>query len=166
MPILDPNTFDFISRSPDQTRRIGMRLGELLLPTDVICLNGELGAGKTTLVQGIAKGWGTGDSVTSPTFVLVNNYSRPDGARMNHLDAYRLQNAVEAEDLDLERMIIEGPLLVEWSDRIKAALPDDCLVISMSWVSDEHRRLVFSYQGSRHGKLLEMLKNGMVMSFA
>jgi tRNA threonylcarbamoyladenosine biosynthesis protein TsaE len=166
MPILDPNTFDFISRSPDQTRRIGMRLGELLLPTDVICLNGELGAGKTTLVQGIAKGWGTGDSVTSPTFVLVNNYSRPDGARMNHLDAYRLQNALEAEDLDLERMIIQGPLLVEWSDRIKPALPEDSLVISMSWVSDEHRRLVFSYQGSRHGKLLEMLKNGMVMSFA
>jgi tRNA threonylcarbamoyladenosine biosynthesis protein TsaE len=166
MPILDANTFEFFSRSPDQTRRIGMRLGELLLPMDIICLNGELGAGKTTLVQGIAKGWGTGDSVTSPTFVLVNNYCRPDGAEMNHLDAYRLENAMEAEDLDLERMIIEGPLLVEWSDRIKAALPEECLVVSMSWISDEHRRLVFSFNGSRYRKLLDLLKSGMVMSFA
>jgi tRNA threonylcarbamoyladenosine biosynthesis protein TsaE len=166
MPILDANSFEFFSRGPDQTRRIGMRLGELLQPMDVICLNGELGAGKTTLVQGIARGWGTGDNVTSPTFVLVNNYSRPDGALMNHLDAYRLQNALEAEDLDLDRLISEGPLLVEWSDRIKDALPDEFLVVSMSWVSDEHRRLVFSFQGSRYGKLLDSLKNGMVMSFA
>src|SRR4030042_5954313 len=116
MPILDANTLEFISRSPDQTRRIGMRLGELLSPTDIICLNGELGAGKTTLVQGIARGWGTSDNVTSPTSVLVNNYRRPDGVEMNHLDAYRLESALEAEDLDLERMLAEGPLLVEWAE--------------------------------------------------
>ena len=165
MPILDANTFEFISRSPDQTRRIGMRLGEFLHPADIVCLNGELGAGKTTLVQGIARGWGSSDLVTSPTFVLVNNYHRPDGSEMNHLDAYRLENALEAEDLDLERLIAEGPLLVEWADRVKAALPMECLVISMSWVSDEHRRLSFKFTGDRYGKLLDQLKNGMVMSF-
>jgi tRNA threonylcarbamoyladenosine biosynthesis protein TsaE len=166
MPILDANTFEFISRSPGQTRRIGMRLGELLLPLDIICLNGELGAGKTTLVQGIAKGWGTSDTVTSPTFVLVNNYRRPDGVQMNHLDAYRLENAMEAEDLDLECMIAEGPLLVEWAERIKAALPEEYLAVSMAWVSDEHRRLVFGYIGDRYGRLLNQLRCGMVMSFA
>jgi tRNA threonylcarbamoyladenosine biosynthesis protein TsaE len=165
MPILDANTFEFISRGPDQTRRIGMRLGELLLPADLICLNGELGAGKTTLVQGIAKGWGTSDIATSPTFVLVNNYHRPDGMEMNHLDAYRLENALEAEDLDLERMIAEGPLMVEWADRIKAALPEECLTISMTWISDEHRRLVFSFAGKRYGQLLDTLKKSMIMSF-
>jgi tRNA threonylcarbamoyladenosine biosynthesis protein TsaE len=165
MPILDANTFEFISRGPDQTRRIGMRLGELLLPVDLICLNGELGAGKTTLVQGIAKGWGTSDIATSPTFVLVNNYRRPDGMEMNHLDAYRLENALEAEDLDLERMIAEGPLMVEWADRIKSALPEECLTISMSWISDEHRRLVFSFTGKRYEQLLDTLKKSMIMSF-
>lgn len=166
MPILDANTFEFISRSPDQTRRIGMRLGELLLPSDIICLTGDLGAGKTTLVQGIARGWGTSDVVTSPTFVLVNNYRRPDGVQMNHLDAYRLESALEAEDLDLERMLAEGPLLVEWAERIKAALPEECLAVSMAWVSDEHRRLVFSFKGDRFRRLLDKLRSGMVMSFA
>jgi len=166
MAILDANSFEFISRSPDQTRRIGMRLGELLLPSDIICLSGDLGAGKTTLVQGIARGWGTSDAVTSPTFVLVNNYRRPDGVAMNHLDAYRLEGALEAEDLDLERMIVEGPLLVEWAERIKAALPEECLSISMSWVSDEHRRMVFGFKGERYRKLLDQLRNEMVMSFA
>lgn len=166
MPILDANTFEFISRSPVQTRCIGMRLGELLLPADIICLNGELGTGKTTLVQGIAKGWGSSDSVTSPTFVLVNNYRRPDGKEMNHLDAYRLANALEADDLDLERMIVEGPLLVEWAERIKTALPEECLTVFMSWVSDEHRRLVFSFIGERYHRLLDQLRSGIVMSFA
>jgi len=165
MPILDANTFEFISRGPDQTRRIGMRLGELLLPADIVCLNGELGAGKTTMVQGIARGWGTIDIVTSPTFVLVNNYRRPDGVEMNHLDAYRLESALEAEDLDLERMIAAGPLLVEWAERIKAALPEECMTVSLAWVSDEHRRLVFSFTGERYGKLLDQLRSGMVMSF-
>jgi len=166
MPILDANTFEFISRSPDQTRRIGMRLGELLLPSDIVCLTGDLGAGKTTLVQGIARGWGTSDNVTSPTFVLVNNYRRPDGVAMNHLDAYRLKDALEAEDLDLERMITDGPLLVEWAERIKPALPEECLSVSMSWVSDEHRRMVFGFIGERYRKVLDQLRKEMVMSFA
>lgn len=165
MPILDPNTFEFISRSPGQTQRIGMRLGELLQVEDIICLNGELGAGKTTLAQGIAKGWGSGDPVTSPTFVLVNNYHRPDGLAMNHLDAYRLENALEAEDLDLERMIAEGPLLVEWADRIMAALPQDHLLIKMGWESEERRRLTFGFTGSRYHRLLDLLKKDMVVSF-
>ena len=67
MPILEPNAFEFISRSPDQTKRLGIRLGSFLQAGDVVCLSGELGAGKTTLVQGIAEGWGSPDAVTSPT---------------------------------------------------------------------------------------------------
>ena len=75
------------------------------------------------------------------------------------------ENALEAEDLDLERMIAEGPLLVEWAERIKAALPEEFLAVSMAWVSDEHRRLVFSFIGDRYGRLLDHLRSGMVMSF-
>jgi tRNA A37 threonylcarbamoyladenosine biosynthesis protein TsaE len=62
-------------------------------------------------------------------------------------------------------MIADGPLLVEWAERIKVALPEECLAVSMAWVSDEHRRLVFSFCGERYGKLLDQLRSGMVMSF-
>ncbi len=69
MPILDPQSTEFISRSPEQTRRVGMRLGAYLKQGDLVCLAGDLGSGKTTFVQGIASGWGSLDAVTSPTFV-------------------------------------------------------------------------------------------------
>lgn len=159
MPIFDPNTFEFTSRSPAQTKRIGIRLGRLLKTEDLICLTGDLGAGKTTLVQGIANGWGTSDLVTSPTFVLVNNYRRPDGSEMNHLDAYRLNNASEAEALDLDYFFTRGPLLIEWAERIKEALPDENLWISMSWQGEQQRRLVISPNGKRHKMLLDQLKD-------
>lgn len=165
MPILDANTFEFISRSADQTRRIGYRLGESLQPSDLVCLTGELGSGKTTLVQGVAKGWGSAEAATSPTFVLVNQYHRPSGAVLNHLDAYRLENALEAEDLDLDAMLAEGPLVVEWADRILGALPGENLDIQMAWLADEQRGMVFTYNGNRYGELLERLKEGMVRTF-
>src|SRR5512135_3538255 len=102
MPILNARTLEFFSRSPDQTRRLGVRLGALLQPGDLICLSGDLGAGKTTLVQGVAQGWGSLDTVSSPTFVLVNEYRRPDGAFLFHLDAYRLESEPEAAELDID----------------------------------------------------------------
>ena len=86
MPILDAHMLEFFSRSPEQTRRIGMRLGGSLKTGDVICLQGELGAGKTTFVQGLAQGWGSIDTVSSPTFILVNQYRRADGGKLFHLD--------------------------------------------------------------------------------
>lgn len=165
MPILDANTFEFISRSAEQTRRIGSRLGEILKRADVIGLTGDLGAGKTTLVQGIVRGWGSSDLVTSPTFVLVNHYRLPDGTVLSHLDAYRLKNALEAEDLDLEAMLSEGPLLVEWADQIMEALPSEHLLIHMEWLTDELRRMVITYQGDRYRRMLNHLKEGMVMSY-
>ena len=89
-PILDRHSLEIISRSAEQTRRVGMRLGALLKPGDVICLVGDLGSGKTTLVQGLAAGWGSLDPVSSPTFVIVNLYRRMDQSQLFHLDAYRL----------------------------------------------------------------------------
>lgn len=154
MPILDARSLEFFSRSPEQTRRLGIRLGGLLQKGDVICLSGDLGAGKTTLVQGLAQGWGTLDSVSSPTFVLVNTYRRPDRRSMYHLDAYRLANALEAEDLDLDLMLETGPLVVEWPERIQAVLPAQCLWISMRWVADEQRGMVFNSRGPRYDDIL------------
>ena len=164
MPILDSNTFEFISRSPDQTRRIGIRLGAFLQPQDLVCLSGDLGAGKTTLVQGIARGWGSIDNVTSPTFVLVNNYRRADGSELNHLDAYRLSGASEAEDLDIPSLINESPLLVEWPERIREALPSTYLWIQMTWLADEQRGMLFRSSGDRYEFLLEQIKESMIKS--
>src|SRR5512136_2273788 len=105
MPILDAHAFEFFSRSPEQTRRVGMRLGALLRPGDLVCLQGDLGAGKTTLVQGMAGGWGALDAASSPTFVLVNVYRRADEAAFYHFDAYRIESPGEAEELDLDDLL-------------------------------------------------------------
>jgi len=154
MPILDPNALEFLSRSPEQSRRIGIRLGTLLQRGDLVCLSGDLGAGKTTLVQGIAQGWGSSDQVSSPTFVLVNMYRRPDGHMLHHLDAYRMQTWLEAEDLDLDLMIEKGALLVEWPERIREALPRERLSINLRYVDDLQRGMVFSPNGERYKTLL------------
>ena len=149
---------EFISHSPEQTRRLGARLGELLKIGDLICFSGELGAGKTTMVQGLVQGWGSTDRVTSPTFVLVNQYARADGQELNHLDAYRLQNAGEAEELDMELLLEKGALVVEWADRISTALPGEKLDVRMRWMADEYRGMVFHALGSRYEAMLEQFR--------
>jgi tRNA threonylcarbamoyladenosine biosynthesis protein TsaE len=154
MPILNHHSVEFISRSPEQTRRAGMRLGALLQAGDVIGLQGDLGAGKTTLVQGIAAGWGSLDTVSSPTFVLVNVYRRSQGGSLYHLDAYRLASPAEAVELDLELFLESGPLLVEWAERIDLALPAERLWIHLQWVSDVQRDLLITALGRRYETLL------------
>ena len=96
------------THSPAQTRAFGASIGKRLAPGSLVCLHGNLGSGKTTLVQGIAEGWGSVDRVTSPTFVLVNEYRRADGARLYHMDAYRLSGPGEAEDLDIDAYLSAG----------------------------------------------------------
>ena len=154
MPILDTHSLEFISRSTEQTRRVGMRLGSLLEPSDLVCLVGDLGSGKTTLVKGIAAGWGSLDPVSSPTFVLVNVYRRPGGDRLFHLDAYRLNGPAEAADLDIDAMVEAGPLVVEWADRIQTVLPENYLRINLRFVNPEQRDLVLSARGARFESLL------------
>ena len=161
VPILDQHTFDFFSRSAEQSRRIGARLGNGIEPGDLISLQGDLGAGKTTFVQGMAQGWGSLDGATSPTFVLVNEYRRPDGGILFHLDAYRLGSAAEAEELDLDRMLDEGTLVVEWPERVRTALPEQGLWILMEHVAEEQRRIQFTARGERYDHLLERLQHAM-----
>jgi tRNA threonylcarbamoyladenosine biosynthesis protein TsaE len=154
MPILDANSVEFFSHSPDQTRRVGMRLGALLRCGDLVCLSGDLGSGKTTLVQGIARGWGSLDSVSSPTFVLVNGYRRPDQQVLHHLDAYRMNSSLEAEELDLNLMLEQGPLVMEWPERIASVVPGDRLWVAMRWIADEQRGMLFTIHGKRYQALL------------
>lgn len=159
MPILDENTLDFISRSPEQTRRMGMRLGGLLHPGDVVCLQGDLGAGKTTFVQGLAQGWGSLDAVSSPTFIIVNMYRRPDDSQLFHLDTYRLESAPEAAELDLDDMLAAGPLVIEWPERIESILPSERLWLQLDYIEEEQRRIQFKAQGTRYENFIVELRH-------
>ena len=154
MPILNRNALEIISRSAEQTRRVGMRLGALLAPGDVICLVGDLGSGKTTFVQGVAAGWGSLDPVSSPTFVIVNVYRRLGAGALYHLDAYRLSGPAEAVALDLDLMIAEGALLIEWADIIADALPPERIWVDLRYVDESQRDLIFSAHGERYLQLL------------
>ncbi len=162
MPILDVHSMEFISRGVEQTRRLGMRLGALLHPGDLVCLVGDLGSGKTTFVQGVASGWGSLDPVTSPTFVLVNVYRRRGAGRVEqklfHLDAYRLSGASEAADLDLEALLDQGPLVIEWAERIEQVLPPEMLRVRLRWIEENQRDLVFSAHGPRYEAMLASLR--------
>lgn len=158
MPILDEHSFEFFSRSPEQTLRLGMRLGALLRPGDLVCLQGELGAGKTTFVQGVASGWGALDEVASPTFVLVNTYRRADGGLLSHFDAYRIENIAEAEELDLDALLVQGSLFIEWPERVEPILPDERLWAYLEYESEEHRALRFKANGNRYETLLAHLR--------
>lgn len=151
---------DFFSRSPEQTRRIGVRLGGALQTGDVICLQGDLGAGKTTFVQGVARGWGSLDSVSSPTFILVNVYRRADQSQLFHLDAYRLDSTPEAEELDLDSMLSQGPVLIEWPERMDGLIPRDRLWLQLEHVDEEEREMKFKSSGKRYDDLLEVVRHG------
>ena len=156
MPILDDRTLDFVSNSAAQTERLGVRLGELLKPGDLLCLEGDLGAGKTCLARGVSRGWGAIRSATSPTFTLVNEYARAlDGLPLFHLDCYRLQGPQDAVAIGLDDMLDRpGVLMIEWPERIAPVLPPDRLWIAMRWASVTKRGLCFSAEGKRAGKLL------------
>jgi len=159
---MSSHTIDFFSKSPEQTRRIGMRLGEALQAGDVICLQGDLGAGKTTFVQGVAQGWGSLDSVSSPTFIIVNMYRRDDQSQLFHMDAYRLDSVPEAEELDLDSMLAQGPLFIEWPERMDGIIPEEHLWINLEYINDEEREMKFEANGKRYAELLEVIRQAVV----
>lgn len=136
-----------------------MRLGELLRPGDLICLAGDLGSGKTTLAQGIARGWGCLDPVTSPTFVLINEYRRADAARLYHFDAFRLNGVEDAAGLGLPELLEgDGPVLVEWPERVARLLPPERLWITLRWADESRRGLRIEATGHRYERLLRQFR--------
>jgi len=155
MPILDERSQEFLSHSPEQTERLGVRLGELAQPGDLFCLSGDLGAGKTTFAKGIARGWGALDRVTSPSFVLINEYRRADSHRLYHFDAFRVANNQEAAALGLDELFNgTGPVMIEWPERVPDVIPSDRLWISLAWVDDVRRDLRFEARGLHYERLL------------
>ena len=157
---IDSHTLEVKSHSPEQTRELGVRLGRVLQLGDMLCLQGDLGAGKTTFVQGIAQGWGSLDSVSSPTFILVNMYRHTDGGQLFHMDAYRLDSTGEAEELDLDSMLAEGALIVEWPERMQSLIPDERLWVDFTQSSEEEREMKFIARGKRYETLLDLIRGG------
>jgi tRNA threonylcarbamoyladenosine biosynthesis protein TsaE len=129
-------------RSPDETttKAIGAAVAGLLDPGDVVGLAGDLGAGKTRLVQGAAAALGVDGPVLSPTFMLVREY---DGdPPIHHVDAYRLSGPLELEDLGLEDVLsADAVVFVEWADRVAAALPESWLELVLHIGDDDHREI-------------------------
>ncbi len=146
------------THSRDKTLAFGRRLGELLGPGDVVALRGPLGAGKTTLNKGIAEGLGVPEPrwVTSPTFVLIHQYE--GRLPVYHLDAYRLATAADAEALGTDELFFgDGVTVVEWADRIAAALPDEYLDIALEITGEEARTLTLTPLSQRYERLLARL---------
>ena len=121
--------------SPEQTREIGRAIGEKSLAGDILLLTGELGAGKTCFIQGLAEGLGVPGYVRSPTFVLTHQYS--GRLTLFHLDLYRIDGPLEAWSLGLEEQLFGGGVCaVEWADRAPELFPDSCLWVHLDYESD------------------------------
>lgn len=131
----------FVSRSPGETQRIGEILGARLQAGDVVASIGELGAGKTCFLQGLARGLGVTEPVTSPTFVLLNQYR--GRLPVYHLDAYRTESLTELLDLGLEEFLYgDGVTVVEWADKLLPLLPARAIIVRILGVGDEPREIL------------------------
>ncbi len=147
-----------VSSSPEQTRKIGMKLGELAASGDVILLVGPLGAGKTRLTQGIARGLGIHEYTASPSFVLVREYQGK--LPLYHIDLYRLDRVEEVAQLGLDDYLYgNGVCVVEWADKGLSVLPEEHLLIEMQIVPPLKRKLNFIPEGIRYLKMLSKLKS-------
>jgi tRNA threonylcarbamoyladenosine biosynthesis protein TsaE len=124
------------------TRAIGAALAALLRPGDALALTGELGAGKTTFVQGVARGSGYEGAVASPTFTLVREYRTPERTLV-HADVYRLDRVQDVLDLGLAELLgDDGVLLVEWGDAVEALLPEDHLIVELTVPGEDDDRTI------------------------
>jgi tRNA threonylcarbamoyladenosine biosynthesis protein TsaE len=155
--IREPETIDFISQSVEQTIQMGTHLGELLKARDVICLSGNLGAGKTALTRGIAAGWGAQEPVTSPTFTLIHEHRRAsDDLVLYHIDCYRLEKATDAWQIGLDDLFYnDDPVVIEWPEHIQEALPTDRLWIALTILDDTRRQMTMKATGERYQALVE-----------
>ncbi len=131
----------------EETRALGAALAPVFRPHDVVVLTGDLGAGKTTLVQGIARGLGATEHVASPTFTLVREYTS-GRVPVAHVDLYRLEREQDVLDLALDELEDgERVLLVEWGDPVADLLADDRLRIALEVDDDDRRRVTVSTVG-------------------
>jgi tRNA threonylcarbamoyladenosine biosynthesis protein TsaE len=133
-------TIEITTRSPEETVKLGEKLARFLKSGTVIALKGTLGAGKTCLVKGIARGLGVTETVTSPTYTIIREY---EGILpFYHIDAYRLSGDGEFESLGAEDLLYgEGVTAIEWSERIPLSIPQDAWTVELSLLEDGGRKI-------------------------
>jgi len=147
------------SHSPEQTQLLGSYLGELAQKSDVFLLVGELGTGKTCLVQGIAHGLAMKEYASSPTFVILREYH--GRLPLYHIDFYRLNHVEEIADLGLEEYFYgDGVCVVEWAEKGLQVVPRDNLLITLHYIPayQTGRSICLKPQGKRYCELIEQLK--------
>ncbi|MCX5995652.1 MAG: tRNA (adenosine(37)-N6)-threonylcarbamoyltransferase complex ATPase subunit type 1 TsaE [Chloroflexi bacterium] len=151
-------SLEIVSNSAEQTRKIGLKLGKLAASGDVIFLVGPLGAGKTCLTQGIARGLGINEYTASPSFVLVREHRGK--LPLYHIDLYRLDRIEEVAQLGLDDYLYgNGVCVVEWADKGLSVLPEEHLLIEMQIVSPMKRKLSFMPRGTRYLEMLSKLNS-------
>ena len=147
------------SYSPKDTHKIGRRIGTKAQSGDVLLLVGDLGAGKTTLTQGILWGLGGTEYARSPTFVLVNEY--PARLTMYHMDLYRLNSIEEIEDLGLDEYLYGNDLcVVEWADKAPGDFPVNHAVVQLEVIDDQTRRVTVSSETAYLDRLVMAIAGG------
>jgi tRNA threonylcarbamoyladenosine biosynthesis protein TsaE len=132
-----PRALELITSSAEETEQAASRLARSLRRGDLLLLVGELGAGKTTFVRGLARGMGLPAHVMSPTFQLVRLYPGP--VPLAHVDLYRLEGEGELDDLGLEELLDEGVVVVEWGDRLRGL---EGVLLSLETLDADRRRLL------------------------
>lgn len=135
------NEREFISNSVADTEAFAEQLSSAFTGGEVLLLNGELGAGKTHFVKGLARGLGIFDTVTSPTFALHNSYE--GRLTLNHFDFYRVESSEEVEILGLNEFFYDKQAVaaIEWSENVKELLPPDCIEVKIEKLNDEERKI-------------------------
>jgi tRNA threonylcarbamoyladenosine biosynthesis protein TsaE len=152
-----------ISHSQRQTKSCGKKLAQLLEGGDIIGLRGELGAGKTCLVRGVAEGLGVGEKawIRSPTFTLINEYH--GRLPVYHIDLYRVSGHAEQEGLNLREYLYgDGVCLVEWFEYLPADETEEFLEVNLTHAGAARRRLTFSAHGARYERVVDALRNKRV----
>ncbi len=142
-------------KDEEATKSYGFKLGGLVKKGNIICLLGDLGAGKTTLTQSFAKGLGVDDYVTSPTFTIVNEY---DGRiPLYHFDVYRIGSSDEMYDIGYDEYInSDGVCIIEWANLIDDVLPEEYLSIELKYVEDG-REMILAPKGEEYIRIVEEL---------
>jgi tRNA threonylcarbamoyladenosine biosynthesis protein TsaE len=144
------------SSGPEDTRRLGEAAGSAAQAGDVVLLSGELGAGKTVFVQGVARGLEYEGNVSSKSFVILGEYAGRE--KLYHADLYRLEDPEQVAELALSEITEDGVLIVEWPERGEWALPEEVLQVRFEVTGEETRRLTITATGPRAETLLQRLK--------
>lgn len=151
--------FEYKSGSPSMTAELARKIGRLIRPGTVICLNGDLGAGKTLFVQNLAASLGAEGEITSPTFNLMNIYE--GRLPIFHFDLYRLEQEYELEEIGFfdYAEAPEGLVLIEWAEKFTDCLPEDYIALEIQRTANEdERRLVFKLKGNALKNIFEEMK--------